>query len=175
VLALLVAAGVRSTVGDALTGRWRDTPAIVAAIVAAAVAGKAAGGVLADRIGWRLSGVLALAMLAPLAPLALTSVPAAVAGTLLSQLTMAVTLAGVCAALPGRPGVAFGLTSLALLIGAIPALTHFFARHDAELYLQPMVLVALLAIFVGLGLVPRRQDTAAVPGATGPAPTRLWK
>jgi len=54
--------------------------------------------------------------------------------------------------LPGRAGFAFGLTTLALIIGALPTFTEL--NHRLSISNSGMILggVSLMALLVGIGL-----------------------
>jgi hypothetical protein len=68
-----------------------------------------------------------------------------VIGIILFNMTMPITL-GICAQrLPKKPGIAFGLTTAALLLGAVPS---FFAVMSGKIYLLvPAVLVSAICIY----------------------------
>jgi len=90
------------------------------ALAACAAGGKALGGFLADRFGARRvaagSLLLACVLLFLLPPHPIITC----LGVLCFNMPMAVTLVYLADRLPGRPGFAFGLTTLALLVGALP-------------------------------------------------------
>ena len=162
---LLVSVTARSTSGGVVRSWWpQQTGTIAMALAGAAVVGKILGGFLADRIGWRTVGAGALLLVAPLVWLmphfgqwgiAVSECQTAgllLAGTLLIQMTMAVTLTGVYVAMPKRSGLAFGLPSLALLIGSPQVYKHFVSFSPADL-LTWMILASAALIFVGLTLI----------------------
>jgi hypothetical protein len=69
---------------------------------------------------------------------------------LVFQFTMPVTLAAVYLAFPRRPGLAFGLPCLALLLGALPGLTGLLDPVAFKPLATPLVLLSALMLFVGL-------------------------
>ena len=170
VLLLLLSVSVRSLVGGAVRGGWPEqTGAIALALAGAAVAGKLFGGAIADRLGWRKVGVGALLLAAPLvwagagvssldslgAWFAPRSPAFLMIDTLLIQLTMALTLTGVFVAMPRHPGLAFGLPSAALLIGAeAPKLARYFSIELAP-WLVPLILASAVMIYLGLTVLRR--------------------
>jgi FSR family fosmidomycin resistance protein-like MFS transporter len=101
-------------------------PAAVLVPALCAAGGKALGGFAGDRFGARGTGLAALAGAAVLtalhAPLGPWALPAAV---LLFNMTMPLALGAVATVLPDAPGLAFGLPTLALLLGTVPC---FFWR-----------------------------------------------
>jgi FSR family fosmidomycin resistance protein-like MFS transporter len=129
-------------------------------LAAGAAAGKCFGGFLGDRYGWRSSGTLALLIAAPLVAAGLQRFDAALSGMVVFQSTMPVTLAAVYLALPGRPGLAFGLPCLALLLGALPDLAGLLDPGALEPLAAPLVLASALMLFAGLGRTPGSRCAA---------------
>jgi len=134
-------------VGAVLPLPWKSASALMGLLPAAcAFAGKATGGILADRLGARNVGVISL--LASLPCLALgNAVPAvALAGLVLFNMTMPITLCALASRLPDCTGFAFGLSTLALLIGTMP--TFFFRLPDGVAVYAIAALIALSALCV---------------------------
>jgi MFS transporter, FSR family, fosmidomycin resistance protein len=154
---LFLAVVGRSILAGQLTGPWRETPDIYLALAAAAMAGKALGGSLADRLGWRVSSLLALLLLATMITGAAGNALLAMSALLLVQTTTAVTLAAMCVALRRYPATSFGLLSLALLVGAVPGLTGVIAGVDATPLLVPASLLVAVVVLVGLSIVHQRS------------------
>ena len=133
VLLVLLVVVMRSFTGFAIALPWKAQLPLLAALTAAIVLGKAAGGVLADRFGHARVGVGALAFCAPLLMLATVSPVAGVLGMFVFNMTMPVTLVAVANAVPDYPGFAFGTASLAIVIGALPALTGWSVQLSGAL------------------------------------------
>ena len=148
---LLGSVAVRAAIGGLLSGSWRTSAFAVFALAAAALTGKCIGGLLSDRLGWRSSSVLALLLAAPLVAAGLHRFDAALTGMLVCQFTMPVTLAAVYLAIPRRPGLAFGLPCLALLLGALPGLIGLLDPVVFKLLAAPLVFLSALMLFLGLG------------------------
>lgn len=168
---LLAVVGVRSYVGLTLALPWKSDLWLLVALTTGVVAGKALGGLLGDHFGWRPVAVTALLFSLPLLALAGASPTAGIVGLLVFNLTMPVTLAAVAAILPrGREGFAFGLTCLALFVGAAPALTGW-ARPLSPAVLAALLLPAAAALWFALrGRRPRgalERTTAAGTAVEG--------
>ena len=149
---LLVSVVVRSLVGQSLVLPWKSDPALLIALTLAVVLGKALGGFLADRFEWIAITVTGLVLSAPLLAF-FAPVPALViAGTFLFNLSMPVTLAGLAGMLPGKSGFAFGLTTLALIVGALPAFTPIKALTGGAGFVLVAILVSIAALYGGLRL-----------------------
>jgi FSR family fosmidomycin resistance protein-like MFS transporter len=151
--ALFVAIAVRSLVGLAVVLPWKSNVALAAMLVGSVFLGKSLGGFLADRLGWTKVAAGSLLVAIPLLVFA-PDVPAlAIAGMLLFNFPMAVTTAAISNLLPGRPGFSFGLTCMALLIGALPTLAGYKAV-SAPLVVGVAGLIALAAIWFALYACP---------------------
>ena len=160
---LLAVVGMRSLAGLTLDLPWKTDTALLIALTAAVVGGKALGGLAADRLGWRPVAVTALLASLPLLALGTTSPAAGIAGVLLLNMTMPITLAAVAAALPrGTEGFAFGLTCLALFFGSVPALLHLpWVATPAVLTI--LVVPAGAALWTVLGGRRKVRSAAALP------------
>ena len=104
---------------------------------------------------------MALALSAPLVSLLVDHPAGAVVGMLLFQMTMPVTLKAMHLVLPTRPGLAFGIPCVALLLGALPGLLGLHPLRHWGLTLATVVLSAALVVY-GLRLL---SGTAAAPRA----------
>ncbi len=150
IVLLLVSVVIRSLVGQGLVLPWKSDPALLLALTGAVVLGKALGGVLADRFGWGAVALTGLAVSAPLLAFFAPLPALAIAGTFLFNLSMPVTLAGLAGMLPGKSGFAFGLTTLALIAGALPAFTPLRTWIGGAGFVFVAILVSLAALFAGL-------------------------
>jgi MFS transporter, FSR family, fosmidomycin resistance protein len=145
---LLLAVACRQLVGGKVGGPWLlQAPTVWLAISALAMLGKMAFGFVADRWGWMRVAV----------PLSMAAVPlvaitghagASLCAAVLVQSAMPVTLGAMARMLPQRPGLAFGLASSSLWLGALPALLHW--KPWPALCVAGAQLVAAIAIAVAL-------------------------
>jgi MFS transporter, FSR family, fosmidomycin resistance protein len=120
---LLLAILIRSLAGFA-AGGWFGGDATRAVILAlVATTSKAAGGFLADRLGWLRFSVAVLLLSAALFAIPGHPVGPGLLGLALFQTVTSVTLAALFLLFPSSPGLAFGLSCLALFVGALPVLT----------------------------------------------------
>lgn len=125
VLALcLLSVAIRAYGGAALPLFWKQGLLLGLLPGLSACAGKALGGAAADRWGARRVAALSLIPAAALLGLGSGHPLTAAAGIVACNMTMPVTLWAVYSRLPRFPGLAFGLTTLALLAGTVPT---FFA------------------------------------------------
>jgi len=132
----------------------------------AAGLGKACGGLVGDHLGWARTSALALILSVPLlSGVGSTTGAAVVSGMFLFQMTTPITLKAIHHILPSRPGLAFGLPCLTLLLGALPVLLGV-RLLDGRFLPAAGIVVAAVWIVTGLRLLARAG------GARGPAEAR---
>lgn len=115
----LFAVLVRSYAGFLFYMPWKQGFWLVMAAAVAAAVGKAAGGLLADRLGGRWVGAVSVALSVPLVILGRGSIVLSLIGLASFNVAMPITLHTAAARLHRREGFAFGLTTLALLVGFV--------------------------------------------------------
>jgi MFS transporter, FSR family, fosmidomycin resistance protein len=167
---LLVSIGIRSLVGMTAGFPWKSDVELLLVLTAAVATGKAVGGVIADRIGWIRIAVGALVVSAPMIAFGAAVPWLAIAGMFLFNMTMAVTLTALAIVIPGRPGYAFGLTCLALVLGSLPASTEAQPVINTPWLMFAIILGAAAMLYGGLRLFFRGDDPAR---ARGPLPNGL--
>jgi FSR family fosmidomycin resistance protein-like MFS transporter len=153
ILALLFfSVAVRSLVGAVGCDGCPRGMFLLVAVPVVAFAGKLTGGFLSDRFGWANVSVTALLTSAPLLAFADGTPWLALPGLVVFQLTMPVTLTAAYRALPAHPGLAFGVLSLALVGGTLPAyLPGGWRPHGAPLL--ALVLASAAALFSALRIL----------------------
>ncbi len=147
---ILLSIAIRSLVGVAIIFPWKTNIDLLIALTLAVVLGKGLGGLLADKFGWLQVAVGALVLSIPFLVFGANSPFIAIVGMFLFNITMPVTLVVISNILPGRPGFAFGLTCLALMLGVLPVyfgLGQFLSR---ELSIFIIILISSVALFYGL-------------------------
>ena len=148
VMFLMIIVLSRSAVGYSMPAAWKGFRPLLF-FAAAAFAGKSAGGALADRFGWRPVTAAMLLAAGGAAFFQQGSFAAACLAMLFIQATTGVTLAATQSLFPRRPAFAFGLPSVAILIGAYP-----FLLRDPRIMAPPWMAAALclVAAFSMLGI-----------------------
>ena len=147
-MACCLAVCIRAYGGTILQLPWRAELLILPAL--GAMLGKACGGVLADAFGARRTGVVSLLLCIPLLVFCYESPLWCTLGIVLFNINMPITLCAVSDRLPGYPGLSFGLTTVALLLGSI--VSFFFAAEQAQALLLLPVLCVLSAIGIALAV-----------------------
>lgn len=155
---VLFVVAVRSLVGWAVVFPWKADVFLLVVLVLSVAIGKGLGGFIADRYGWTPVATGSLAMSIPLLVLGVNIPVLGMLGMLLFNVTMPITLTMVSNMLPGRPGTAFGLTCLALILGALPVFSEINTRLSNQLLISGVVIIAAIALYFGLRLYHRIQE-----------------
>jgi hypothetical protein len=83
------------------------------------------------------------------------------AGLVLFNMAMPLTLCATAALLPRDPGLAFGLTTLALLVGTAPLFFFDLTPVSAAVFVAVSGLIAVLCLH--LAFAPRRKEDGKTP------------
>ncbi|NLO41376.1 MAG: MFS transporter [Ruminiclostridium sp.] len=153
-LLLLLVIVLRSVVGSVGVYPWKSTNAIGLLMVMTIALGKAAGGVLSDWAGRRNTTVIALLLSAPLLAFCESGIVLSLAGLFLFNLTMAVTVTEIADHLQGYSGFAFGLTTLALIIG-----TYFIYFGWKEFFANQWItfICIILSVILMFFSIPQKE------------------
>ena len=164
---LMISIAIRALVGSAASRGYQSGTWLMLGLPLVAFSGKLLGGLLADRLGWTLTTVAALGLSAPLLAFTYPHPAMLLAGLLVFQMTMPVTLVAIARLMPARLATGFGLTCLALIAGALPAMFAWGADLCSRPLLGAWVLLSALAAWAGLTLsglhwrFPRPDDDVA--------------
>ena len=148
VIALSIA--IRSLIGFSVTFPWKSNPYLLLALIISIALGKAFGGIFADKFGWIKTGITGLLLSAPLLAFYAYNPLLGIIGIFVFNFTMPITLVAISNLLPNRAGLSFGITTLALFIGAIPTYTNAFEYFKNEWILLSGILVAIILVYYGL-------------------------
>jgi MFS transporter, FSR family, fosmidomycin resistance protein len=157
ILLLLITICIRSVVGLSVNYSWKSNMTLLILLTLAIALGKGFGGFLADRFGWLKITVSGLALSALFLFFGVQFAFAGIVGLFLFNLSMPVTLVALSNLLPGRPGFSFGLTTLAIVTGAMPTFFKtktFFSETPVILILT---VVSAVVLFLGLKLYNQNQ------------------
>jgi FSR family fosmidomycin resistance protein-like MFS transporter len=157
VVLLLVSIVVRSLVGYSGAYQCPSGPLKLFGLGAAAFGGKALGGIVSDRLGWMEVSVGALLLSAPFIAFGGPNIELLLIGMFLFQMTMPVTLSAVALCYPKRPGLAFGLTALALIIGVLPTFSQAATQFYGPGMFLALILASALSVWLGLRMLGDRN------------------
>ena len=155
---LLLTVCIRSYTGGLFTYSWKSAPLMGFLFTLGIVMGKMAGGIIGDRVGWEKSSVVSLLLSLVLFHFAPSSPVLGIAGVLLFNMTMPITLMAIVNILGvSNAGTAFGLTTLALFVGTLPStLESFFGLDLTPMeMIAPTIVISAAAIFVGVYISQR--------------------
>lgn len=155
-LLVFTSIAIRSVVGFVLVFPWKSHVDLLTILIVAVVLGKGVGGILADRFGWIRVAVGALIVSIPSLVLGANTPLLAICGMFLFNITMPVTLVAISNMLPGRPGFAFGITCLALFLGALPTFFSIKQALATNWFILPVIMISALALYLGLRLYMKK-------------------
>ncbi|MFZ5392276.1 MAG: hypothetical protein ACOZAR_03755 [Patescibacteria group bacterium] len=147
---MLLTVQLRSLLGVILVFSWKSNLVWLTVSVMGIVFGKGLGGILADKWGWRKIGVSSLLLSIGLLTWGVSNPLLATLGLFLFNFTMPITLTVLANVLPGRPGLAFGLTCLALWLGVIPSILGLDYWLKNGWVGGGLILLSAIALFFGL-------------------------
>lgn len=145
----LVSVVIRSFGGTAIPMEWKTGPQIGLYAGYAAFLGKFIGGFAADIFGARRTGILSLLFSVPFLVFGNENAAVSLIGIVLFNMTMPITLGIIAEKMPKNPGIAFGLTTAALLLGVVPS---FFVTLGGKIALLiPAIIISAVCIFFAAG------------------------
>ena len=122
---VLITICVRGYLGLILNFEWKSNFIIGLIVVLAVVFGKMLGGIIGDRVGWKKTGALSLIASAFFFIFSFNNMICGVIAVLLFNMTMPITLTALSNIFYKNKGMAFGMTTIALFIGAVPVLLGY--------------------------------------------------
>lgn len=124
ILAVMVVV-IRGYMAYGIPTSWRKTTIQTIIFFVFMGIGKAMGGILSDLFGVKRIAMLSVAVACPLLMFGDKNMIVSLIGVMFFSMTMSISLASLVSVLPNKPGLAFGLTTIGLFIGAAPV---FFFR-----------------------------------------------
>lgn len=150
ILLAFLATAIRGFASYGAPHEWAETTFDYLLIYAVMTLGKALGGVCTDRFGARITALIPAVLSVPLLILGEEIGVIWLVGTLLSSMTMGVALSVLVSAMPERPLTAYGLTTVALLVGTMPIMiediSDFICKPVNLIIYSASSVIALLLI-----------------------------
>jgi MFS transporter, FSR family, fosmidomycin resistance protein len=147
---VLFVIAVRSLVGFAVSFPWKTDITLLVWLTVAIALGKGLGGFLADRFGWTKVTVGSLLVSIPLLNLGVDLPVLGMIGMFLFNITMPVTLTLVSNMLPGKPGTAFGLACMALVLGTLPSFSELKAGLNNTVFIDIVIAISAVTLLLAL-------------------------
>ncbi len=147
---LFVTVVIRSYVGLILAFEWKSNFILALISIFAVIFGKMLGGIIGDKIGLMKISMISLITSAILYIFAFDNAVLGIIATLLFNMTMPITLIVLSNILDKNKGMAFGLLTFALFIGAVPV---FFGYGDVlfnQIGLFAVTIISAIALYVGV-------------------------
>lgn len=130
IVCLIITVVIRGYVGLILSFEWKDNFILALISILAVVFGKMIGGVIGDKIGFMKISLISLIISAFLFIFAFNNSILGILAILFFNMTMPITLTALSNILFNNKGMAFGLLTVALFIGAVPV---FFRVHRCDI------------------------------------------
>jgi MFS transporter, FSR family, fosmidomycin resistance protein len=150
IMLLMLSLCIRSLIGLSVYFPWRTNIFLLVILTLSIASGKVLGGILADWMGWMKTGLLGLLLASPLLAFGTTYPLVGIVGIFVFNFTMPVTLVAISNVLNGRAGLAFGITTLALFIGAVPTYTNYLGWIKQEWVVFLFILFSAVFLYFGL-------------------------
>lgn len=147
---LLFAIIIRSFIGLSINNDWKEDIFLVLYLTISICLGKMLGGIIADKFGWMKTTISALLISSPLIAFGINQPILFILGIFFFNFTMPVTLTAIANLMPKREGFAFGLTTLALLIGALPTFTNIKLGTENSTTIFIIVIFSAVLMYIGL-------------------------
>lgn len=150
ILCLIITVCIRSYVGLILSFEWKSSLLLAVLAICAVVFGKILGGIIGDKIGFIKISVISLLISAILFIFAFNNSIMGILAILFFNMTMPITLTALSNILYTNKGMAFGLLTLALFIGAIPVFFGYTSALFTPVGLFAITIVSLIILYIGI-------------------------
>ncbi len=159
ILLAFIVVAIRSYVGYAIPTGWNKSNIQTIALFLFMGAGKIAGGFVADKIGYRKTAALSLGFSLPFLVFGDSIMWLSLIGVALFSMTMTLTVGIIASKIPRMPGLAFGITTVALFLGVFPA---FFIRPDTliehQLVSGILNIIALICLLMSIKSNSKKRE-----------------
>ena len=150
IICLIVTVCIRSYVGLILSFSWKSNYILALLFVFGVILGKMFGGILGDRFGFIKVSVCSLGLSAILYTLAFYNSICGILAVLLFNMTMPITLTSLANIFNNNKGLAFGLLTFALFLGAVPVFFGYTNVLFNPISLFIITIFSAIILFIGL-------------------------
>ena len=162
---IFVSVAIRAHTGFSIPITWKTSTFLILSAAFASFLGKLIGGFIGDKFGARLTGVVALLLSMPLLAFFNQSIILSLVGIVLFNITMPITLCALAQYLEGFEGLAFGLTTLALLCGTF--ITYVSVLNPT--YAKYVIIVSIVISTICILLTTSNRNVRTTQKETGNA------
>ena len=150
IICLIITVCTRSYVGLILSFSWKSNFVLALLFVLGVILGKMLGGILGDRFGFIKVSVCSLGISAILYTGAFHNSICGILAVLLFNMTMPITLTSLANIFNNNKGLAFGLLTFALFLGAIPVFFGYTSVLFNPIGLFIITILSAIILFIGL-------------------------
>ena len=154
---ILITICIRGYLGLILNYEWKSNFIIGLITVSAVVLGKILGGVIGDRFGWKKTSTISLVISAILFIFSFENMTYGLIAILLFNMTMPITLTALSNIFNKNKGMAFGMTTVALFIGAVPVLLGENKIFFNKISLFVITIISAIMLYYGLSKYERLE------------------
>ncbi len=147
---ILLTICIRGNLGLIMNFEWKSNFVIGLITVSAVVLGKILGGIIGDIFGWKKVGTISLIVSAVLFIFAFDNMICGIIAILLFNMTMPITLTALSNTFDKNKGMAFGLTTVALFIGAVPVLLGYKELLFNQISFFVITIISAVILYYGL-------------------------
>ncbi len=145
ILALIVV--MRGYIGYGLPTGWNKLSIHTILLFVFMGTGKMLGGILSDKFGAKNVGIISCLLSLPILLISNNIMWLSLIGIALFSMTMAITLGGLFSVLKYSPGIAFGITTVSLILGSLPI---FFTSMPPQIICNILNVVMSLSAAAGI-------------------------
>lgn len=150
IIFLIITVCIRGYVGLILAFEWKSNFILALISILAVVLGKMIGGIVGDRIGFIKTSLISLLVSAICFTFAFNNSILGIFAILFFNMTMPITLTALSNILFYNKGMAFGLLTFALFIGAIPVFFGFTQVIFTPVALFITTMVSMIVLYIGI-------------------------
>lgn len=147
---LIITVIIRGYVGLILAFEWKSSFILALISIFAVVFGKMLGGIIGDKIGFMKISLISLIVSAILFIFAFNNSVLGILAILFFNMTMPITLTALSNILFNNKGMAFGLLTVALFIGAVPVFFGYKNVIFSQVGLCITTLISAIVLYIGI-------------------------
>jgi len=147
---LIITVVIRSYVGLILSFEWKSNFILALLSICAVVFGKMLGGIIGDKIGFMKISLISLIVSAIMFIFAFDNSILGILAILFFNMTMPITLTALSNILFYNKGMAFGLLTFALFIGAVPVFLGYTEAIFNPIGLFAITIISAIILYIGI-------------------------
>lgn len=150
IICLILTVCIRGYVGLILAFEWKSKFILAVISICAVVFGKMLGGIIGDKIGFKKISLISLIISAVCFIFAFNNSILGILAILFFNMTMPITLTALSNILNNNKGMAFGLLTFALFIGAVPVFWGYTKEIFTPAGLGITTILSTIILYIGI-------------------------